>query len=88
MLLMAGTATVVVKNLSHPVVVSDNPMVVMYPLGLRGAVPDGLVGPRGAGPSHLFSKPNPNARFAELTPEQRVEQARRHLPESVDDLKK
>jgi RNA polymerase sigma factor (sigma-70 family) len=75
-LLVAGTATIVVKKISHPIPASANPLTVQFPPG-----------PRGVGPGHPVSRPNPNARFANLTPEQRVEHARRHFPESVDDLR-
>jgi len=76
-LLVTGTATVVVQKISPPVPVSAGPLTVQVPLG-----------PRDAGPARPISRPNPNARFANLTPEQRVQQARRHLPQSVDDLPK
>jgi len=89
-LLMAGTATVVVKKMSPPTPASANPLTVQlqHPPGPRAADPDRGPGPHSAGPDHPVSSPNPNARFASLTPRQRVEQARRHFPESVDDLKK
>jgi hypothetical protein len=84
-LLVAGTATVVVKKLSHPIRISADPVTVEFPLSPRGM---GRPGPDGVGPGGPISRPNPNTRFAELTPEQRVQQARRHLPESIDDLRK
>jgi RNA polymerase sigma factor (sigma-70 family) len=87
-LLMTGTATVVVQKISHPIPASANPLTVQSPLGPREAAPGRRPGPRGVGPGRPISRPNPNARFANLTPEQRVQQARRHLPESIDDLPK
>jgi RNA polymerase sigma factor (sigma-70 family) len=77
-LLVIGTATVVVKKTSHPIRITTDLVAVESPLSPRGeglgrAVPDGVDS------GHTLSSPNPNARFAELTPQQRVEQARRHL---------
>jgi RNA polymerase sigma factor (sigma-70 family) len=84
-LLVAGTATVVVKKTSHPIRITADPVAVESPqsrpgVGLGLPIPDGVAGP--------ISSPNPNARFAGLTPQQRVQQARRHLPQSLDDLRK
>ena len=76
-LLVAATATVVVQNRSQPVPAASNPETVQIPAG-----------PQGGGPDHPAARPNPNARFANLTPQQRVQQARQHYPESVDDLRK
>lgn len=87
-LLVSGTVTVVVINASHPIPASTNPLTVQYPLDLRYAGSDGRPGPLVVGPGRPVSPPNPNARFADFTPEQRVQQARRHFPESVDDLQK
>jgi RNA polymerase sigma factor (sigma-70 family) len=87
-LLVAGTATVVVKKTPHPIPASANPLTAQFPLSPRDAGPDLRPGPQGVGPGRPISEPNPNARFANLTPEQRVQQARRHFPESVDDLQK
>jgi hypothetical protein len=87
-LLVAGTATVVVIKVSHPIPASANPLTVQYPLDLRYAGSDRRPGPLVVGPGRPVSPPNPNARFADFTPEQRVQQARRHFPESVDDLGK
>ncbi len=86
-LLVGGTANVVVKNISHPNSASANPSKVQS-LGViqRDTGPDRGPGPQG--PDPLLLQHNPNARFANLTPEQRVEQARQHYPEFVDDLKK
>ena len=86
-LLVAGTATVVVKKTSHPMRISADHVTVDSPLSPRGT---GLArpGPDGAGPGGPMSSPEPNARFAGLTPEQRVQQARRYLPVSPDDLRK
>ena len=87
-LLVTGTATVVVKKMSHPIRITADPVKVEFPLSPRGEGPGHRPGPDGVGPGRPRSKPNPNARFANLTPEQRVEEARRHLPESLDDLRK
>jgi RNA polymerase sigma factor (sigma-70 family) len=87
-LLVAGTTIVVVKKISPPITASANPLAVQFPLSPRDAGPDRGPGPQGPGPGRPVLKPNPNARFADLTPEQRVLQARRHFPESVDDLRK
>ena len=88
MLLAAGTATVAVKMKSHPIRVTADPVPVEFPLGPRGAGPGRRPGPEGVGPGSPISRPNPNARFANLTPAERVEQARRHLPESLDESRK
>jgi RNA polymerase sigma factor (sigma-70 family) len=85
-LFVTGTASiVVVKTILHPS--STNPLTVQVPLNPRDVGPDVGNGPHG-GLDHRVSRPDPNARFANLTPQQRVEQTRRHVPESVDDLKK
>jgi hypothetical protein len=86
-LLVAGTATVVVQKMSHPIPASANLLTIQSPLGPRSAGPDRRPGPQGAGPERPIRRPDPNARFANLTPEQRVQQARQHFPESVDDLR-
>jgi RNA polymerase sigma factor (sigma-70 family) len=86
-LLVTGTASiVVVKNISHPF--STNPSTVQAPLNPREVGQDVRPDPHAGGPDHPVSRPDPNARFANLTPQQRVEQTRRHVPQSVDDLKK
>lgn len=85
-LLVAGTATVVVEKISHPIPASASPLTVQFPLSPRDAGPDRRPSPPGGGPDRNVSK-NPNARFAKLTPEQRVQQARQHYPKSVDDLR-
>jgi RNA polymerase sigma factor (sigma-70 family) len=87
-LLVAGTAVVVVTKLSHPIPASVNPLTVQFSPGSREVGPDHRPDPQGAGPGRPISRPNPNARFANLTPEQRVQHARQHFPESVDDLRK
>jgi len=87
-LLVAGTATVVVKKLSHPIPASANPLTVQVPLNPRDVGPERRPGPHSVGPGRPISRPNPNARFANLTPEQRVQKARQHFPESFDDLRK
>ena len=86
-LVVAGTATVVVEKISHPIRISADPVSVRFPLAPRDAGSDRRPRPDGMGPRRPVSRPNPNARFANLTPEQRVQQARRHFPESVDDLR-
>ena len=86
-LLVAGTATVVVNSLSPPLPASVNPLAVQDPLPPETAGSDRRPGPHGVGPRGPLSSPNPNARFANLPPQQRVQQARRHYPESVDDLR-
>jgi|ERR1051326_162209 RNA polymerase sigma factor (sigma-70 family) len=86
-LLVTGTATiVVVKKNSHPIPSSANTLTIQGNPREGGA--DVRPGPHGPGPDHPVSIRDPNARFANLTPQQRVEQSRRHFPESVDDLKK
>ena len=87
-LLVTGTATVVVIKVSHPIPASTNPLTVQYPLDLPYGGSERRPGPLVVGPGRPVSPPNPNARFANLTPEQRVQQARRQLPESLDDLPK
>lgn len=67
-LLVAGTATVAVKNISPAI----NPLTAQVSRA-RGRPS----GPPEGGPGGLKASPNPNARFANLTPEQRVQQARR-----------
>jgi RNA polymerase sigma factor (sigma-70 family) len=83
MLLVAGTATVVVNKMSHPIPhpvrISADHATGEFPPGPRVVGPDHGPDPHGVGPGDPKSRPNPNARFAELTPEQRVEQAR-HKP--------
>jgi hypothetical protein len=87
--LVTGTATiVVVRSVSHPIRSSANPSTVQVSLNPSEMGPEVRNGPHGPGPDHLASRLNPNARFANLTPQQRVEQARRRFPESVEDLKK
>lgn len=85
-LLVTGTATVVVKKTSHPIPPSAQPITAQSHSGLPvEGVP--LVRPDG-GQGHPVPEHGPNARFANLTPEQRVQQARRHYPQSLDDLQK
>ena len=86
-LLVAGTGIGVVKSISPPISRSANPVTVQFPLKPGEEGPGRRPGPHGRGPDRNVAK-NPNARFANLTPEQRVQQARRHFPESVDDLRK
>jgi RNA polymerase sigma factor (sigma-70 family) len=86
-LLVAGTATVALKTIAPPVRAPANPETVQFHPGPRGVGP-GRPRPDGVGPAGPVSSRNPNARFANLTPEQRVQQARRQLPESLDDLPK
>jgi RNA polymerase sigma factor (sigma-70 family) len=86
-LLVAGTATVLVTKTPHSIPASANPLTVQFHPGPRNAGPDPGPGPQGMGPRNPIAEHNPNARFANLTPEQRVQQARRHFPESVDDLR-
>jgi RNA polymerase sigma factor (sigma-70 family) len=86
-LLLAGTATVVVKKTSPPIRIYPDPVAVEVPpspqhSGLGRMVPDGVDS------GHTISSPDPNARFAESTPKQRVQQARRNLPKPLDDLRK
>jgi RNA polymerase sigma factor (sigma-70 family) len=88
MLLVAGIVTVVVKNRLHPIPPSTIPLTAQSSFNPRDAGPGRRPSPKGAGPDRPISRPNPNARFANLTPEERVQQARRHFPESVDDLRK
>jgi RNA polymerase sigma factor (sigma-70 family) len=88
-LLLTGTATiVVVKNVSHPTPSSANPLTVQVPLNPREGEPDVRHDSYSASREPSASRLNPNARFANLTPQQRVEQTRRHFPQSVEDLKK
>src|SRR5215472_8089538 len=88
-LLVVGTATVVLKKISHPTTASDSPSTVQLPPSTRYPVfADRHPGTNG--PIRPVSRPSPNLRFADLTPEQRVQQARlarQHFPESVDDLR-
>src|SRR6185436_5414085 len=75
-LLLTGTATVVVKNISQPIPPSAQPLTARSHPEAPG--PDSpLVLPDG-GQGHPVPEHSPNARFANLTPQQRVEQARRH----------
>jgi len=81
-LLVAGTATVVVKRTSHPIRIAADAVKIKSPLspqgeGLARPIPDGVDS------GHTLSSPNPNARFVELTPKQRVQQARRQSPAGV-----
>jgi RNA polymerase sigma factor (sigma-70 family) len=85
-LLVTGTATVVVKKASHPIPPSAQPLTAQFHPGLpvrdaQPVLPDG-------GQTHPVPEHSPNARFANLTPQQRVQQARRHYPQSLDDLQK
>lgn len=86
LLLITGTATVIVNERSRPTAPAANLPGVQSPVTPRAAGLDRSIG--APGPGALASKSNPNARFADLTPAQRVQQARRHFPESVDDLRK
>jgi RNA polymerase sigma factor (sigma-70 family) len=85
-LLVTGTATVVVEKISHPIPPSGQRLTTRFEPGapVRATA---LVLPDG-GHGHLAPEHSPNARFANLTPQERVEQARRHLPQSLDDLRK
>jgi RNA polymerase sigma factor (sigma-70 family) len=85
-LLLAGTATVVVKNRSQPIPASAQPLTARSHPEAPGPH-DALVLPD-VGQGHPVPEHSPNAQFANLTPEQRVEQARRHYPQSLDDLNK
>ncbi len=83
-LLVAGTATVVVvKKTSHPARISADRRPVDFPRGARVVGPN-RPGLDGVAPGDPIAKPSPNIRFADLTPGQRVQEARRHLPESID----
>jgi len=88
-LLVAGNATVIVKKRSHPTTASDSLPTVQLPPSTRYPVfADRHPGTNG--PIRPVSRPSPNARFAGMTPAQRVQQARQarqHFPESVDDLR-
>lgn len=64
-LFVAGTVTVVVNQRSRPLLGPRD-------AGVARTIPDGV------GPGRT-SSPNPNSRFAESTPEERVQQARRDL---------
>ncbi len=77
LLFVAGTVTVVVKKRSHPTRITADSVKVESPLGPRDAGLARTV-PDGAGPGRT-SSPNPNSRFAESTPQERVQQARRDL---------
>ncbi len=86
-LLVAGTATAVVKKTLNPIRITPDAVTVEFPLspsdvGPGRPVPDGVVADR------TISSPDPNARFTELTPEERVQQTRRHSPKSLHDLRK
>jgi hypothetical protein len=48
--------------------------------------PDRRPEPLSVGSAVPIARPNPNARFANLTPEQRVQQARRHFQEFTKDV--
>ena len=86
-LLVTGTATVVVKNISQPIPPSAQPLTARSHPEAPGPDAAALVLPDG-GQGHPVPEHSPNARFANLTPQQRVEQARRHYPQSLEDLKK
>ena len=76
--IVAGVATLLVAGTATVVVKK-----ISHPIRiLADPIPDGV------GRGDPISRPSPNARFANLTPEQRVQQARRHLPASLDDLRK
>ena len=86
-LLVTGTATVVVKNISQPIPASSAQPLTARSHPEAPGPNAALVLPDG-GQGHPVPEHSPNARFANLSPEQRVEQARRHYPQSLDDLKK
>lgn len=86
--LVAGTATVVVTKISHRTPPSSDALTIQLPRNPKDQDPKSQLARQSVGPDHPISKPDPNARFANLTPEQRVEQARRHYPQSLDDLRK
>lgn len=86
-LLVAGTATVVVEKMSQPVPASANTFLIRTPLTPRDAGPDRFRVPQSAGTDRPVRRPDPNGRFANLTPEQRVQQTRQHFPKSVDELR-
>ena len=88
LVLVAGTATVVVKSMVRPAPAVANSFAAQSSLDAQVGDSIPRTSPLGAGPAQALSRPGPNARFANLTPEQRVEQARRHFPESVEDLRK
>ncbi|HEY3853654.1 MAG TPA: sigma-70 family RNA polymerase sigma factor [Verrucomicrobiae bacterium] len=85
-LIVTGTATVVVKNVSHQNQNMSHPITAASASPLKD--PSLAVIQRDGAPDRPLPQHDPNARFANLTPEQRVEQARQHYPQSVDDLKK
>ncbi len=87
-LLVAGTAAVVMTRLPHPVAGSDTSAIVQHSASAQKTESATLGVPPVVGPARAESKPNPNARFATLTPAQRVQNARRHFPESIEDLRK
>jgi RNA polymerase sigma factor (sigma-70 family) len=86
--LVAGTATVVVTKISQRSAAATDSLTVQ--LSRNAKDQDAKIDPvrNSVGPDHPISKPDPNARFAHLTPEQRVKQARQHYPQSLDDLRK
>ena len=86
-LLVTGTATVVVKNISQPIHPPSAHHLTARSHPEAPGPDAALVLPDG-GQGHPVREHSPNARFANLTPQQRVEQARRHYPQSLDDLKK
>lgn len=85
-LLVTGTTAIVVEKISRPHPAATGPVTVQSSTSPGEANADHSYGP--PGPRHLTSRPDPNARFANLTPEQRVHEARQHYPESVADLQK
>jgi len=87
-LLVAGSVTVVVQNTADPVPPFARASTVQVPPNSREAGPNLQPGSADTSPRRPLSEPKPNARFANLTPQQRVQLARRHFPESVDDLRK
>lgn len=87
LLLVAGTMTVVISNMSRSRPAAADSFAAQS-LDAQAGSSSHRPSPLGDGPARATSRPGPNARFANLTPEQRVEQARRHFPESVEDLRK
>ncbi|MDB6058568.1 MAG: hypothetical protein JWO95_2412 [Verrucomicrobiales bacterium] len=86
--LVAGTATVVVTKISHRRPASTDALTIQLPRNAKDQDPKSNPARPSVGPDHPISTPDPNARFATLTPEQRVQQARRHFPQSLEDLRK
>jgi RNA polymerase sigma factor (sigma-70 family) len=86
--LVAGTATVVVTKISHARPASTDTLTVQLPNNPQDTNTKSDPVRHSVGPERPISTPDPNARFANLTPEQRVKQARRHYPQSLDDLRK